>query len=294
MMRALFVHAHFDDFEFTAAGTFALWQQARGESLHRRVLVCTDGCAGHHFRTRGETGRIRRAEQAASARIGKYEWQLLTLPDGQPPREACLEVNKNLLAGLWKAIRDFEPDYLFCPGLPSDPLAGVHIDHVAVADAVRKVSYMINVPHAFTPEFPADERESRPVKVPVIFNVWDPYTAGANSHDLAVDIEPVFKEVCEMSWCHQSQIMEWLPWVGRHALELPKSTQDWERVLRARFAKRNHDLGIQSDRPFEVFTVTGWGEIPRYDLLLEDFPQVSQEHSNLTRLDEKLRRFGCL
>jgi LmbE family N-acetylglucosaminyl deacetylase len=293
-MRALFVHAHFDDFEFTAAGTFALWQRARGQSLQRRILICTDGCAGHHFRTREETGRMRRAEQAASARIGQYDWQLLALPDGQAPREACLEVNKNLLAGLWKAIRDFEPDYLFCPGLPSDSLAGVHIDHVAVADAVRKVAYMVNVPHAFTPEFPADERESRPVKVPVILNVWDPYTAGANSHDLAVDIEPVFKDVCEMSWCHQSQIMEWLPWVGRHAIELPQSTEDWERVLRARFAKRNRDLGIKSDRPFEVFTVTGWGETPKFQTLLEDLPKVAQEHSNIARLDEKLRRFGCL
>ena len=27
---------------------------------------------------------------------------------------------------------------------------------VAVAEAVRKVAYMINVPHAFTPEYPAD------------------------------------------------------------------------------------------------------------------------------------------
>ena len=93
----------------------------------------------------------------ASARIGGYECELLRLPSGASPREACLQVTPDLLAGLWKAIRDFEPDYLFCPPFPGDPLAGIHVDHVAVAEAVRKVAYMINVPHAFTPEFPDDE-----------------------------------------------------------------------------------------------------------------------------------------
>jgi LmbE family N-acetylglucosaminyl deacetylase len=77
-------------------------------------------------------------------------------------------VSTELLAALWKAIRDFEPDYLFCPPFPSDALAGIHVDHVAVAEAVRKVAYMINVPHAFTPEYPADESKSEPCKVPVI------------------------------------------------------------------------------------------------------------------------------
>ena len=164
-MRILFVHAHFDDFEFTAAGTFELWRLKLGTNLRRRVLVCTDGKAGHHSRTREETGLMRVAEQDASAKIGGYEWELLRLPNDEVPREACLSVGPDLLAALWKAIRDFEPDYLFCPPLPTDPLAGIHVDHVAVAEAVRKVAYMINVPHAFTPEYPADERVSTPCKV---------------------------------------------------------------------------------------------------------------------------------
>src|SRR5437762_684925 len=140
-MKVLFVHAHFDDYEFVASGTFALWKRKLGQQLRARIIVCTDGAAGHHIRPREETARIRFQEQAASARIGGYEVELLKLPNGRAPREGCLQVNTELLAALWKAIRDFEPDYLFCPPLPANPLAGVHVDHVAVSEAVRKVAY---------------------------------------------------------------------------------------------------------------------------------------------------------
>lgn len=290
-MRVLFIHAHFDDFEFTAAGTFDLWTRKNTE-IQRRVLVCTDGKAGHQFRTREETGEMRLREQMESARIGGYDFQLLRLPDGQVPRDACLAVSGPLLAALWKAIRDFEPDYLMCPPLPSDPLAGIHVDHVAVAEAVRKVAYMINVPHAFTPEYPADETKSQPCKVPVVLHVYDPYSAGANSHDLAVDVEGAFDRICAMSWCHQSQIVEWLPWVGRHQLELPKSLEDWSRILRARYAHRNRDLGISGAHPYEVFTVSGWGEVPELKQLLKDFPAIDERASNLEKLRARLGRLG--
>ncbi len=93
-MKALFIHAHFDDYEFTASGTFELWRRTLGEAFEARVLVCTDGKAGHQFRTREETGRIRIEEQAASARIGRYTFEMLRLPNGQPPREACLQLRR--------------------------------------------------------------------------------------------------------------------------------------------------------------------------------------------------------
>src|SRR6266511_3333155 len=112
-MKILHVHAHFDDFEFVSAGLFTVWKRKLGQALTARVIVCTDGKAGHHFRTREETGRVRLEEQLESARVGGYEFELLRLPQGEVPREACLQVTPDLLAALWKAIRDFEPDYLF-------------------------------------------------------------------------------------------------------------------------------------------------------------------------------------
>jgi len=135
-MKVLSVHAHFDDFEFVAAGTFELFRRKHREKLRARVLVCTDGKAGHHFLTREETGELRIREQQESAKIGGYEFEQLRYPNGDVPREACLRISTDLLAALWNAIRDFEPDYLFCPPLAADPLAGIHLDHTTVADAV--------------------------------------------------------------------------------------------------------------------------------------------------------------
>src|SRR5262245_43197079 len=273
-MKVLYVHAHFDDYEFTAAGTFELWQRKLGKKFQAKVLVCTDGKAGHHFRTREETGTIRLEEQAASARIGGYEFELLRLPNGEPPREACLQVSAELLAALWKAIRDFEPDYVFCPPLGSDPLAGIHNDHETIAEAVRRVAYMINVPHAFTPEYPTDETQSRPCKVPVIVNVYDAYMFGANACDLVVDVEETFDLIGQLTWCHQSQIREWLPWVGRHHMEAPTQRSEWTTTLRARFDRKNRELGLKTEHAVEVFRVTAWGAVPTLEELLRDFPPL--------------------
>jgi LmbE family N-acetylglucosaminyl deacetylase len=291
VMRILCVHAHFDDYEFFASGTFELWKRKLGPDLRARALVCTDGKAGHHFRTRDEMHLIRMREQEASSRIGGYELEVLRLPDGCIPREACLEVSAPLLAALWKAVRAFEPDYLFCPPVPADPLAGIHVDHIAVAEAVRKLAYMINVPHAFTPEYPADETKSEPCKVPVIVNLYDGYMTGANAYDLAIDVEDAFPLICEMTYCHQSQLMEWLPWVGRHQMSAPRDLDDWSKTLRARFLRQNRDVGIESDHVHEVFTVTAWGEVPRYEQLLSELPAVAERFSNLPRLRQRLARW---
>lgn len=290
-MKALFLHAHFDDYEFTAAGTFARWRQTLGDQFRGRVVVCTDGKAGHHFRTREETARVRLKEQRASAKIGGYEFELLKLPNGRAPREACLLVTTDLLAALWKAIRDFEPDYVFCPPLPFNALAGIHIDHVAIATAVRQVAYMINVPHAFTPEYPADETRSRPCKVPVILNVYDGYMEGSNAFDLAVDIEPAFQDVAAMAYCHESQIKEWLPWVGRHRMSPPDAVEAWRDMLRARFERRNVELGLERTPLAEVLTVTAWGEVPSADQLAHDFPGLLKDRARWARLKKRLQQW---
>ncbi|MCP5518373.1 MAG: PIG-L family deacetylase [Verrucomicrobiales bacterium] len=289
-MKALFLHAHFDDYEFTAAGTFELWRRALGAAFQARVVICTDGRAGHHRLTREETWRVRWQEQQESAALGGYECEVLRLPDGAVPREACLRVTVDLLAALWKAIRDFEPDYLFCPPLPADPLAGMHVDHAAIAQAVREVAYMINVPHAFTPEYPADETRSRPCRVPVIIATYDTYMSGANAFDLVVDVEPAMDLITRMSWSHQSQIREWLPWVGRHEMEAPEDLEAWSRTLRARKERENRELGLPERPATEVFTVTGWGERPDVDRLRRDFPGLVRDEQREARLRRRFAR----
>ena len=80
-MKIQNIHAHFDDFEFTAGGLFTIARQRLGAGFTGQVIVSSDGKAGHQYRTREETGRVRLAEQQESARIGGYDFRLLRLPD---------------------------------------------------------------------------------------------------------------------------------------------------------------------------------------------------------------------
>lgn len=275
-MRILCVHAHFDDFEFVAAGTFELFRRKHAGDFRAKVIVCTDGRSGHHWRTPEETARIRLEEQAAAAAIGGYEFERLARPDGRPFGEARLPSN-DLLAALWKSIRDFEPDYLFCPPLPADPRAGVHPDHITVADAVRRVAYMINVPHAFVDDYPTEARsEARWIRTPVILNTWDSYIGeGPQSvPDLVVDVTGSFDQIVRQSWCHQSQIREWLPWVGRHGIAPVETLQQWEESLRQRFRKQRLALGLGDGSPVEVFSLTSWGQVADRAAVLRDFPPI--------------------
>lgn len=277
-MKILCIHAHFDDFEFACAGLFLHWKKTRtaaGKSTVGKILVCTDGAAGHHFRSREETFKIRQEEQAKAAAIGEFEWELLRDPDGNSFREGCIETNRVFLASLWKSIRDYKPDYIVCPPIPRDPRVGVHVDHLQVAEGVRRVAYLINVPHAFSPEFPElSENNNEPeyIETPVIFTAYDSYMGAEDSHDLEFDISPYMDTIAEMAFCHQSQISEWLPWVGRHSMQAPQTLDSWKSQLWDRFMDRNRSAGIVSDHPKEVISVTAWGIVPDYQRLIKDLP----------------------
>jgi LmbE family N-acetylglucosaminyl deacetylase len=287
-MRVLCVHAHYDDFEFVAGGTFELLRRRAAPDFRARVLVCTDSRSGHHFRTRDETARVRFAEQMASAAVGRYEFELLHKPDGQPFTQACHTLTTDLLAALWKSIREFEPDYLFCPPLPADPSVGIHPDHITIADAVRRVAYMINVPHAFLTEYPvADETKSRWLKTPVVLNTYDGYMGGGAAGDIVVDVEDVFDVIAEESWCHQSQINEWLPWVARHHIDPTPNLEAWKEKLRARFSRQARKVGLPAEGVYEVFAPTAWGVVPTLAQIERDLPLCS-DAVRRARLAERL------
>jgi len=291
-MKILCIHAHFDDFEFLCAGIFALFKKKYKDDLKARVLICTDGKAGHHFRTREETGRIRKKEQEKSAAIGGYEVENLRLPNGEVPREGYLQCNMEFLAALWNSIRLFEPNYIFCPPIVTDPLVGIHIDHVTVAEGVRKVGYLINVPHFFTPEFPANETESKLIKVPVILNLLDNYQNKTFEYDFVLDITEVFDLKAQMTFCHESQIKEWLPWVSANKVKPPKDIDDWGEILKHKHFSLSRHINIYPETLVEAINVTAWGAVPSYDQLITEFPPLLARASNLDSLRERLLKWN--
>lgn len=291
LMRLMNIHAHYDDFEFTACGTFAQFMDADREGFRGRVTVCTDGAAGHHRMSRDETAAVRLQEQESAMAMAGFELETLEYPDGARPKEGQMTAGPEMLAALWMSIRSFQPDYLFCPPLPSDVSAGLHVDHVVVAESIRRVAYLLNVPQAYTNFYPQLSPPWESIRTPVILTVADSYMGTENPFDLVVDISERFDLVCETSWCHQSQIREWLPWVGRHQFRPPENYSQWCDFLRQRVLARQQNLGLPTDRIFELFSLTAWGEIPGLEELLHDFPGVDTVLSPIAELGRKIRRW---
>jgi hypothetical protein len=75
--------------------------------------------------------------------------------------------------------------------------------------------------------------------------------------------------------------MEWLPWVGRHAMAAPRSQDEWQTVLRDRFQKHLRGIGLPMERALEVFTITAWGTVPAFEQIISDFPSIDQKLSRL-------------
>ena len=78
------------------------------------------------------------------------------------------------------------------------------------------------------------------------------------------------------SWCHQSQIREWLPWVGRHGIAPSETLDQWEASLRQRFGNQRLSLGLGEGSPVEVFSLTSWGQVADREQLTRDFPTFQQ------------------
>ena len=132
----------------------------------------------------------------------------------------------------------------------------------------------------------------RPCKVPVIVTSVDGYMGGAKAYDLAVDVEEAFPKICEMSWCHQSQITEWLPWGDGMTWPRRRRWPNGRKPCGSRFESNQRKLGLHSTKALEFFNVTGWGIVPTCEQILRDFPSIAREASSLGRLKERLTRLS--
>jgi hypothetical protein len=86
-----------------------------------------------------------------------------------------------------------------------------------------------------------------------------------------------FDQIVRQSWCHQSQIREWLPWVGRHGIDPVETLGQWETVLRRRFRDQRAALGLGEGAPLEAFSLTSWGQPADWGRLALDFPAFRRQ-----------------
>ncbi|HSE96111.1 MAG TPA: PIG-L deacetylase family protein [Methylomirabilota bacterium] len=201
--RALSIHAHPDDQEFTVGGTLAKWARA-GCVI---VTVClTRGGAGSNEHTPPTMTRealipIREAEQQAAARrLGIAEVVFLDYEDG------LLEPSVSLRRDITRLIRRYRPDAVVC-GDPTVRYYGStylnHPDHRAAADAALDAVFPSAPTRLIFPELLAEGLEPHHVRSVFIHGAAEP--------DTFVDIAAVLDLKVAALREHRSQLGDWDP-----------------------------------------------------------------------------------
>jgi LmbE family N-acetylglucosaminyl deacetylase len=139
--RAMSIHAHPDDQEFSVGGTLAKWSQAGCEIIS---VIITSGDSGSNDPSKDGSykpilAELREKEQlAANDLLGVKETIFLRYPDGE--LEATMELRKDLT----RLIRQFKPDTVLA-GNPEAWFYGDeylnHPDHRAAARAACEATF---------------------------------------------------------------------------------------------------------------------------------------------------------
>ncbi len=253
--KVLAIMPHQDDFEFNVAGTFAQLRMRYGDAVELKVIVTSKGATGHHEMEPDALFPRRMEEAARSAALIGASVECLLQLDGTHV-DAQVLVTRNLLGGLWNAIRGFGAHYVFAPPLVSDPMAAVHVDHEETARAVRLVGFQLGVAKAYPRlSTTAEDLGYRP---PLIVLCDDGYNAEA-VYDVANSIGDTYPTKMEMAKCHVSQVFEWLPFSRG---ESPPSIGEFELGFRARHTRANERFGLDDEAPREFFRISNWGRRP--------------------------------
>jgi len=230
--RAMSIHAHPDDQEFTVAGTLATWAQAGCEVVS---VIVTSGEAGSNELSRNEVykpelARLREIEQtSASLELGIKETVFLHYPDGE------LEPTLNLRRDLTRLIRSYKPEAVVT-GDPQGVFYGNgyinHPDHRAAAQA------------ALYAVFPSSE--TRLIFTDLLTEGYEPhkvkwlYVHGSEKSDTWVDITSTIGIKISALKKHVSQLGDWNP----------------EKMVRQWAAEEGKDHGLEYAEAYKVMTLS--------------------------------------
>lgn len=201
--KAMSIHAHPDDQEFTVAGTLAKWSAAGCEVIS---VVITSGDAGsndplHDASYKPSLARLREGEQnAANEIIGVKQTIYMHYPDGE------LEPTLSLRKELTKLIRTLKPDVV----VTGDPQAVFygngyinHPDHRAAAQAATYAVFPSAGSRLLFAELLKEGFEPH--------NVKRLYLHGPEKPDTWVDITATIDTKIAALKKHASQLGDWDP-----------------------------------------------------------------------------------
>jgi LmbE family N-acetylglucosaminyl deacetylase len=204
--RIIVIGAHPDDCDMDAGGTAALFVQM-GYAV--KFLSVTNGDAGHQTMKGAPLAKRRYNEtQEVAKRLGVV-YDVLDNHDGalMPTLEVRLQIIRK--------IREWKADVVIAPR-PND----YHPDHRYTGILVQDGAYMVTVPNV-APETPALKKN------PVYLYSYDHFQRpNPFRPDITVDITSVFDKKVAALDAHESQVYEWLPWIGGYAAEVPSNRKE--------------------------------------------------------------------
>lgn len=210
-IRIIMIGAHPDDCDEDGGGT-AIRFAKMGYAV--KFVSVTNGDAGHQVLKGTELAKRRFAEaQEAGTRFG-VTYDVLNNHDGQlmPSLEVRLQIIKK--------IREWNADIVIAPR-PND----YHPDHRYTGVLVQDAAYMVAVPDIL-PATPALKKN------PVFLYFQDGFQRpNPFRPDIAIDITTVFAQKIHALDAHESQMYEWLPWIGHYAEQVPQNKNEREKWL---------------------------------------------------------------
>ncbi len=209
--RIIMIGAHPDDCDQDGGGTAALFA-SMGYAV--KFVSVTNGDAGHQSEGGGALAKRRIAEAHEAGKRFGVVYDVLDNHDGEllPSLDIRLQVIRK--------IREWNADIVIAPR-PND----YHPDHRYTGVLVQDAAYMVAVPNV-APDTP-------PLKKNPIFLYFQDFFQRPNSFrpDIAIDITSVFEQKMDALDAHQSQVYEWLPWIGGYAEQVPKNAGDRRKWL---------------------------------------------------------------
>ena len=205
-LRIIMIGAHPDDCDEDGGGTAALFAQM-GYAV--KFVSVTNGDAGHQTLKGPALARRRYAEtQEAAKRLGVV-YDVLDNHDG------LLMPTLDVRLAIIRKIRQWNADVVIAPR-PND----YHPDHRYTGVLVQDAAYMVSVPN-IAPDVPALKKN------PVFLYYQDRFQRpNPFRPDIAVDITSVYDKKVSGLDAHESQMYEWLPWIGHYLEQVPKEKSD--------------------------------------------------------------------
>jgi LmbE family N-acetylglucosaminyl deacetylase len=268
-IRIIMIGAHPDDCDQDGGGTAILFAKM-GYAV--KFVSVTNGDAGHQTMKGADLAKRRLAEaQEAGKRFG-VTYDVLDNHDGMlmPTLEVRLQIIKK--------IREWNADVVIAPR-PND----YHPDHRYTGVLVQDAAYMVAVP-AIAPETPALKKN------PVFLYFQDGFQRpNPFRPDVAIDISSVFQQKIHAMDAHESQMYEWLPWIGHFLNDVPQNKNDREKWLaqtravkitpavRAALEKWYGKEKASQVQHAEAFEICEYGNQPNDEEIKRLFPMLAKQ-----------------